>query len=86
MATVKLGDRRVDFFGSWSRSATVDGRVFRCFVTRGRAVRIAFKPRGFNRGYQWDGSVYDQDGRRIWAGAVTGTIGVRGLLRLAGVI
>jgi hypothetical protein len=63
-----------------------DGRIFRVAVVQDRPVRIPYKPRGQNRGWTWIGYVWDGDGRRIVAESVGGSIGVRGLLKLAGLI
>lgn len=83
---------KIDFTGpvvpslaGWSRKCRVNGQDFHVAVTRGKSVRIAFKPRGQNRGWHWHGTVY-ADGKCIWSGRVEKSIGVRGLLRSADVI
>lgn len=82
-------DKREDFNG-WSRTCELigdDGLTYRYQVSvrRGRAVRIPYKPRGKNRGWKWNGTVFE-NGKQIWAGPVSGSIGCRGLLIEAGVI
>lgn len=74
--------------GGWWATATLeDGRAYRVGVERGRMVRIPFKPRGQNRGWEWEGHVMDQrTARTVWCGKVSGTIGVRGLLVAAGLL
>jgi hypothetical protein len=71
-------------FGDWSRKCRVSGRDFHCSVRRGKAVRIPYKPRGRNMGWQWHGSVYC-DGKCLFSGKVPKSIGVRGLLIEAGI-
>jgi hypothetical protein len=80
-----LTDKRESMSG-WSRSARVGDRDYIVSVQRGKAVRIAYKPRGKNRGWRWNGSVYQQGGGYVWSGRVAGSIGVRGLLIEAGVL
>lgn len=77
---VALGELRTDFFG-WSRTATVDGRLFSVSVRRGRAKRGMYGRKGF----EWNGAVYDASGE-VWHGRVTKSTGVRGLLVAAGVL
>ena len=79
MNKIEFTSERRDTFQGWSRNCRVNGVDYCVSVTRGKSVRIPFKPRGKNRGWKWNGSVYSQ-GRCVWAGAVTGSIGVRGLL------
>ena len=55
-------------------------------VERGKRVRIAYKPRGRNIGYKWYGFVRDGKGHEIWSGLVTKSLGVNGVLKLAGLI
>lgn len=70
----------------WSRKCWVAGGAeYYVSVRRGKAVRIPYKPRGQNRGWHWHGSVFCA-GRRVWSDRVPGSIGVRGLLKEAGVI
>ena len=73
------GNKVERFGGGWSRNCRVNGIDYSVSVTRGKSVRIPFKPRGKNRGWQWHGAVYSQ-GRCLWSGRVPGSIGVRGLL------
>lgn len=87
----EMGEIRVRgsgvFNDGWTRKVTFgDGRVFFVGVDRGKAVRIAFKPRGQNRGYWWWGFVRDERGRDVWSARVSKNLGVRGLLRRAGLI
>lgn len=86
-ATEITMEPRHDYRGGlgWSRKVTVAGTGYIVGVERGRPVRIAFKPRGQNRGYTWHGFVRDAGGKRIWEGEVVKTLGVRGLLKRAGV-
>ena len=75
------------FLHGWSRLVSVDGVRYSVTVTKGKMVRIPYKPRGRNIGYKWDGAVFNADtGKRLWDGDVPGSIGVRGLLKAAGVI
>ena len=71
-------DKRETFQG-WSRNCRVGGTEYCVSVRRGKSVRIAYKPRGKNRGWQWYGSVYS-NGKCLWSGRVPGSIGVRGVL------
>jgi len=72
----------------WIREVTLeDGRVYRVGVERGKAVRIAQKPRGENIGHKYWGFVVSaSDGREVWRGDVPGTLGARGLLWRSGVL
>lgn len=74
------------FGGGWSRRVSVDGVNYVVGVERGRAVRIAYKPKGQNKGFKWWGFVRDEKGRRIWEDEVGKALGVRGLLAYAGVM
>lgn len=83
-------DKVEKFLGGWSRSVLVtsaDGTAveYRCFVSRGKRVRIRYKPRGKNIGYKWVGEVYVANGARVYSDIVPGSIGCRGLLEDAGV-
>lgn len=82
---IEMLSERVERWGGWSRRCRYNGAEYRVCVERGRTVRIAFKPRGMNRGYKWNGAVYDAKGHCIWSGQVPGSLGVRGLLIEAGV-
>lgn len=83
---VKLSPKNVSIRG-WSRKATLDdGRVFWISVTRGKRVRIPFKPRGQNIGFHWHAHVQEYPKDHHWAGRVTKSLGVRGCLIEAGVI
>lgn len=72
-------------FGGWSRTCRVDGVNYHVSISRGKPVRIPYKPRGQNRGWKWNGSVYSE-GKQIWHGDVPGSLGVRGVLIDAGVL
>lgn len=83
-------DKRETLWG-WSRNAKVNGVEYAVSVKRGKSVRIAFKPRGQNRGWHWHGEVYrihspTLGGGYVWSGRVPKSIGVRGLLAEAGVV
>jgi hypothetical protein len=81
------GPWRTDAFGNRYASVTfADGRKFFVSVTKGSRRRIAFKPRGENWGWRWYGAVNDANGVRLASEIVTGSIGVRGLLKLAGLL
>lgn len=77
------GPKRVTMSG-WSRTCRYCGFDYHVSVQRGKSVRIAFKPRGQNRGWHWHGSVY-REGKCVWSGRVPKSLGVRGLLKEAGV-
>jgi hypothetical protein len=85
MPVTFLNAKQTGLFGDWSRICQLDGNTYHVSVRRGRSVRIAFKPRGQNRGWHWHGSVYS-NGKCLWAGRVDKSIGARGLLIQAGVI
>jgi hypothetical protein len=59
-----------------------DGRVFHVCIQRNRRVRIPYKPRG-TFGWTYTGTVRDAAGKVLVADRVAGSLGVRGLLRLA---
>lgn len=88
MITMTFTTDRRETFGGWTRNVKIDGQEYALSVKRGKAVRIAYKPRGQNRGFQWQGSVYRMgaESRCIWAGRVIGSIGCRGLLIEAGIL
>jgi hypothetical protein len=83
--TVKMEPKVESAFG-WHRRVQVDGRTVCCSVTRDRKVRIPFKPRGPGAfGWRYSGSVRDSEtGECLFSGRVVGTLGVRGLLKRAG--
>lgn len=84
MVTIEfLSDKREDMSG-WSRVCRVAGVDYQVSVRRGRSVRIPFKPRHKNKGWQWHGAVYS-GGRCLWSDRVPGSIGVKGCLTEAGV-
>lgn len=71
--------------GGWSRHVVYRGTQYVVGVERGRAARIAFKPRGRNLGWHWCGFVRNAAGRQLWSGRVGKSVGVRGLLQYAGI-
>jgi hypothetical protein len=82
MNKIKFTSEKRETFAGWSRNCRLNGVDYSVSVKRGKAVRIAFKPRGKNRGWHWHGAVYS-NGRCVWSGRVPGSIGVRGLLHEA---
>lgn len=88
--TIEYTTAKRESIWGWSRNAKVDGVEYAVSVKRGKSVRIAFKPRGQNRGFHWHGTVFrlskgDDRGGMVWSGRVPRSIGVRGLLIEAGV-
>lgn len=78
---------REDPSGNRYASATLpDGRRFHLAVVRDKRVRIPYKPRGQNYGWTWAGYVRDVNGKVLASDRVQGSIGVRGLLELAGLV
>lgn len=80
-----LPDYRDDGNGGWSQTAEVGGARYRVSLRSVRRVRIPFKPRG-TYGHVFEASVYDADARRVYAGKAPGSLGVRGILRDAGLL
>lgn len=81
------GPWREDAFGNRYASATLaDGRQFYVGVEKDKPVRIPYKPRGQNRGWTYFGFVNDATGKRLMGATVSGSIGVKGLLKLAGLL
>ena len=81
------GPWRVTAWGNRYAEVTfADGRRFFVGVERTKAVRIPYKPRGQNRGWRHAGFVNDERGTCLWSGDVAGSQGVRGLLRVAGLL
>lgn len=80
------GPWRLTIQGKHAEAQLADGRVVRVSVVRDRMVRIPYKPRGKNRGWTYVGYVWDGDGKRLLCESVAGSIGVRGLLKLAGLL
>lgn len=65
----------------------IAGQVYFASVERGRSVRIAFKPRGENRGFKWHSSVRDAAGKSLDSPReVTKGTGLAYLLEYAGLI
>ena len=76
-----LEERRVDEArGGWSQRFEINGAIVWVGVSRGKSVRIAFKPRGQNRGFKYSGYVRDANARELWSGDVGGSLGARGIL------
>jgi len=84
-AIMFTSEKRTSFLGGWSRDCEVAGIRYQVSMRRGKSVRIAFKPRGQNRGWHWYGIVYSE-GKQLWEGRVPGSLGVRGILAEAGVL
>jgi hypothetical protein len=61
-------------------------KVYYAGVERGRSVRIAFKPRGENRGFHWHGFVRDEQGKTLVGDRVAKSTGLAHLLELAGLV
>lgn len=80
------GPWRLTVQGKHAEAQLADGRVVRVSVVRDRRVRIPYKPRGKNWGWTYVGYVWDGDGKRLLCESVGGSIGVRGLLKLAGLL
>lgn len=86
MATVKLGERLDDpHTGGWSRIAHVDGVEYRVRLSRGKRVRIAYKPRESGWGYHWTGHVFGQ-GKELWCDRVDKSTGAKCMLERAGLL
>ena len=87
MPTIKSLSPKNENFRGWSRIATLsDERQFYVSVTRGKRVRIPYKPRGQNIGFHWHATVTERNGKVRDAFRVPKSLGVRGILRHAGVI
>ena len=83
---IEFTSERLERIDGWARSCRVEGVEYQVSVRRGKSVRIAYKPRGQNRGWQWHGAVYRAGAGYVWSGRVAGSIGVRGLLTEVGII
>lgn len=80
------GPWRVTPFGNRYASVTMaDGRKYHVGIERNKRVRIPYKPRG-TYGWTYVGFVRDLNAKTIMSTTVGGTIGVRGLLKLAGLL
>jgi hypothetical protein len=95
MATPYVIDTPFPTLGPWRETPTgnkyasvtfADGRKFYVGIERDKMVRIAYKPRGQNRGWRYYGWVNDAAGKRVMGDTVPGSLGVRGLLKLAKLI
>lgn len=80
-----LGPKSENMFGGWSRKATLNGIEYTVSMRRGKMVRIPYKPRGKNKGWQWHGAVWKANGC-VWSDKVTKSTGVRGMLAAAGLL
>lgn len=82
------GPWRVTTMGNKYASVTMrDGRKFNVGVEKDKMVRIPYKPRGQNRGWTYYGWVRDAVTAKVVADdKVGGSIGVRGLLKMAGLL
>lgn len=81
---VKLGPKKErDFPPGWSRLVIVDGQGFKVGIRSMGRVKLMYRPRG-SYGHVWEGYVYAV--RCLFSGDVRGSIGARGLLKLAGVM
>lgn len=83
---IELGPKRVHMFDGWHREVTVDGVKYSVGVARGMPVRIRYKPRGQNIGFEWSGFVRDASAKTVWSGPVPKSLGVRGILIEAGLL
>jgi len=88
---LRLGTK-IESSGKWSRKAVIDREVkgvddliVHVVHRRGKRVRIPYKPRGENIGYEWWGEVYE-NGRCLWHGKINKSNGVRGILKAADLI
>jgi len=80
------GPWRVTPFGAKYASVTfADGRKFHVGIEPVKKVRIPYKPRG-TFGWRYYGFVRDANGKEIAGDTVGGSLGVRGLLKLAGLL
>ena len=84
--TVSILERREGTFGNRYWKVMVNGVVYFMSRDKGKAVRIAFKPRGSNRGYHWYASVRDETGKTLWGGRVSKSTGPLAILHEAGLI
>lgn len=81
------GPWRVTGFGNRYANVTMaNGMKLWVGVEHDKRVRIPYKPRGKNMGWTYHGFVRDEHAKTLWSGTVGGSIGVRGLLRYAGLI
>lgn len=86
---MQFTSKKREALSGWSRDVIVDGQEYSVSVARGKRVRIAFRPRGRNIGWHWYAQVWTigKDGKRVWGPErVPGSLGVRGILKDAGII
>ena len=83
--------------GAWQRYVTLeDGRIFNVAIQRGKGVRIPYKPRGQNRGFEWwaycseckqaEGDRYPTGFNRYEVIQVTKSTGVKAILKWHGIL
>ncbi len=78
------GPWRETAFGNRYASVTMaDGRKFHVGIEKDKLVRIPYKPRGRNYGWTHYGFVKDATGKTLVGDKVPGSLGVRGLLKMA---
>jgi hypothetical protein len=82
---IEFTSEKRETMGGWACNCRVNNTEYCVSIRRGKSIRIPYKPRGQNRGWQWLGFVYSE-GRCIWSGRVPSSIGVRGLLIEADVL
>lgn len=73
-------------FGDEHWIVIIEGRQYGVSRRRGQPVRIAFKPRGQNRGYHWYGMVRESTGTMLHNARVFKSTGYLGILHDAGII
>ena len=86
-SVVKVLDPRREGLRGWYAKVEVSGSVYFVGVERGNRVRIPYKPRGAGAyGFQHWGLVRDAQAKPLFYDRVPGSLGIRGLLRAAGVL
>jgi hypothetical protein len=83
-----IGTRTERSDGGWQQTVVAGDRQYLVGVHPYKRVRIPYKPRGHNMGWQHLGFVRstDEGARFDWSEKVPGSLGVQGLLTDAGVI
>ena len=90
-------EKHTNRLGEWNRYVTLeDGRMFHVALSRGRSVRIPYKPRGQNVGHKWFAhvrEVKEEEGKRFPTTVkrfptldCTKSTGAKGMLRFHGII
>lgn len=77
--------RETPFGHKYASVTLADGRKLHLSLEKDKRVRIPYKPRGANWGWTYVGTVRE-NGKILRADKVAGSLGVRGLLIMAGVI